>query len=72
MKVVITKEYEFENCAQCPHVRKRPCQYSPIADDYHCGATPDCKKIAGYVEWEDQLPKKPPEWCPCMNGGAAV
>lgn len=67
MKVVITKEYEFENCAGCPHVKIKPCQYSPIADDYHCGATPDDKKIAGYVEWESELPKEPPEWCPLMD-----
>lgn len=67
MKVVITKEYEFENCVGCPHVRIKPCQYSPIADDYHCGATPDDKKIAGYVEWESELPKEPPEWCPLRN-----
>lgn len=72
MKVVITKEYEFENCAGCPHVQKWPCRHSPIADDYHCGATPDRKLISGYVEWEDQLPKKPPDWCPYMNGGATV
>lgn len=67
MKVVITKEYEFENCAGCSHVRIKPCQYSPIADDYHCGATPDDKRIAGYVEWESELPKEPPEWCPLRN-----
>ena len=67
MKVVITKEYEFENCAGCPHVRKMPCRHSPIADDYHCGKTPDNKLISGYVEWEDQLPKEPPEWCPLRD-----
>lgn len=67
MKVVITKEYEFDNCAGCPHVQKWPCRHSPIADDYHCGATPDRKLIEGYVEWEDQLPKEPPEWCPVRD-----
>lgn len=72
MKVIVHKEYDVENCAQCPHVRVKPCQHSPVADDYHCGATPDDKKIAGYVEWDDQLPKTPPDWCPYMNGGATV
>jgi len=67
MKVVITKEYEFDNCAKCPHAQKWPCHHSPIADDYHCGATPDNKLISGYVEWEDQLPKEPPEWCPLRD-----
>lgn len=74
MKVVVVtqREYDVTNCARCPFVRKLPCRHSPFADDYHCGATPDNKKIDGYVEWEDQLPKVPPEWCPMRNHAEPV
>ena len=67
MKVVIQREFDVQHCARCPFVRKLPCRHSPIADDYHCGATSDNKKIVGYVEWESELPKTPPEWCPLRN-----
>lgn len=64
MKLVVQREYEINHCSKCPYGHACGRFDSREAEDWHCAATSDYKTIATYVEWNDQLPKVPPEWCP--------
>lgn len=57
----------IDNCTQCPHCNTKLTKGYGYATDYHCGATYDNKKIVGYVEWDSEIPKEPPKWCPFRN-----
>lgn len=54
----------INNCTQCPHCNTKLTKGYGYATDYHCGAMYNNKLIVGYVEWDSQIPKEPPEWCP--------
>lgn len=54
----------INNCVQCPHCNTKLTKGYGYATDYHCGAMYNNKLIVGYVEWDSQIPKEPPEWCP--------
>lgn len=59
---------EVKRCDQCPYHFVRRTARAGFAHDYHCSATPDNKMIVGYVEYDSEIPKEPPEWCPFRNG----
>ena len=62
---------ELNNCMACPFVISERMWTSDSfeeAYDYFCGekrerATGMPKKIAGYIEWEREMPDVP-NWCP--------
>jgi hypothetical protein len=56
--------YDIDNCSRCPLHRTQPLITSDSwehASDYYCGS--NGKKIAGYIEWESDMPNIP-NWCP--------
>lgn len=62
------------NCtAQCPHVVKVHTPGSGYAQDYLCRKARkkngEYRLIAGYVEWDSELPKDGefPKWCPLFE-----
>lgn len=54
----------IENRTQCPHCKTKLTKGYGYATDYICYATSNTRIIAGYVEWDSEIPKEPPEWCP--------
>lgn len=59
---------EVKRCDDCPFHNTTRTIGAGYALDYHCGATSDNKKIVGYVEWDSEIPKEPPKWCPFREG----
>lgn len=56
--------YDIDNCSRCPLHKTQPLVTSDPwehASDYYCGS--NGKKIAGYIEWESDMPNIP-SWCP--------
>lgn len=67
MKLVIQREHDIEHCGKCPYGRARGRADSRCAEDWYCTAVAGSKLISAYVEWDDQLPAVPPEWCPLRS-----
>ena len=56
--------YDINNCSHCPLHRTQPLITSDSwehASDYYCES--NGKKIAGYIEWESDMPNIP-NCCP--------
>lgn len=51
----------IEKCTSCPYCNSEKIPGS-LAVNYFCSI--DNKKIAGYVEWDSEIPKVP-FWCKC-------
>ena len=61
---IIKFEYDINKCNQCPVCIKKETLTSDSwehAFNYYCGM--NNQKIAGYVEWDSELPEIP-KWCP--------
>ena len=54
----------IDRCDHCPNCKTKLTKGYGYATDYHCGATYDNRLIVSYVEWDSEIPKEPPEWCP--------
>ena len=53
------------NCSKCPHFKSERYYTEDsfeMAFDWHCKKAD--KKIAGYVEWNEEKDIKIPKWCP--------
>jgi hypothetical protein len=48
----------------CPMLGSEPTKGAGCATDYYCMLAN--KPIAGYVEWESEMPEVP-EWCPLRS-----
>lgn len=64
----------ISNCTkQCPYVRTVRTKGAGYAEDYLCSKAEKkdgkLRMIAGYVEWDSDLPKEGefPEWCPLQE-----
>lgn len=56
--------YDIDNCSHCPLHKTQPLVTADPwehASDYYCGSNGE--KIAGYIEWESEMPDIP-NWCP--------
>lgn len=61
MKVTV----RINGCRKCSHCHSQPSQQgSYLTVDCYCGATHNNKTIVRNVEWDCQIPDKPPKWCP--------
>lgn len=59
---------EIKKCDKCPFVESSRTVGAGFALDYFCTKmrspeTGEMKKIAGYVEWDREMPTVP-DWCP--------
>lgn len=53
--------FEIEKCNQCPFHKTTPYYSWEYAVNYICEKAN--RQIAGYIEWDDELPEVP-NWCP--------
>lgn len=49
----------------CPFLKTERTEGAGYAEDFYCIAK-DNKKIAGYVEWDADMPNVP-DWCPFIE-----
>lgn len=60
---------ELKHCSECPFLKQERYYTSDSwehAYNWHCEKKNN-KKIAGYVEWNDEKDIKIPDWCPLLK-----
>lgn len=55
-------QIEINNCTECSKVVVERTEGAGYAFDYTC--TVNNKLVAGYVEYDSEMPKEVPSWCP--------